>query len=337
MRRTGANALPARKPILTVDQQIAHLKNKGIVFDLMSRESAAEYLATKNNFLRVTSYREVFDKQVQGGSAGKYLNLDFAYLTDLASIDHRFREVLLPLTLDIEHFAKVKVIDRITQLLNEDGYSIVDDFITSLNLKYRNSLINDLKFRGSAASGDLYCGSLIAKYKNDLPVWVLLEVISFGLFLTFYLFCAQRWNDQQMLDEHYLMKQVKSVRNACAHNSCVINGFRPGLQSPINTSLMVTSALSKGGISSSKSRKTKLDNPTMQQIVVTLYAYQAIVKSDTAILRSTIALQALKVRLTEHKDYYKKNDALVSFFNFVGRVIDIWFPLEQDNGTQKKP
>jgi hypothetical protein len=124
--------VPNRKPMLTIEQQIAHLEGKGITFDLMSRVDAADYLANKNNFLRVTSYREVFYQQLQGSDAGKYLNLDFAYLVELASIDRVLREVMIGITLDIEHFAKVKTLNRIAGTPGEDGYSIVKDFFVSL-------------------------------------------------------------------------------------------------------------------------------------------------------------------------------------------------------------
>jgi hypothetical protein len=94
-----------------------------------------------------------------------------------------------------------------------------------------------------------------------MPVWVLLEVISFGTFLTFYRFCSERLSDNQMMQEYYLMKKVKSVRNASCHGACSLNGFRSGLRSPFSTTVNVTAAMSKGGIQKSKSRSTKLDNP----------------------------------------------------------------------------
>jgi hypothetical protein len=140
-----------------------------------------------------------------------------------------------------------------------------------------------------------------------------------------------------MMDEHYLMKQVKAIRNACAHNSCIINGFKPGLQSSVNTSLVVTAALSKGGVRNSKSRRAKLDNPVVQQMVVTLYTCWTIVRSEDANRRAVAALQRLRARFFEHRWYYSKNDALMSFFVFIDRIIDSWFPMPQDNGTQKKP
>jgi abortive infection bacteriophage resistance protein len=323
--------------MLTIKEQIAHLEDKGVTFKQMSKEDAAEYLKTKNNFLRVASSRVVFFKQLQGNDVGKYLNLDFAYLVELASIDRMLREIMIGITLDIEHFAKVKVISRITDDPAEDGYRIVEDFIVSLPERFRINMNSELRSRGSARGGDPYCGELIARYRSDMPVWVLLEVIPFGTFLTFYRFCSERWDDRHMLDEYYMMKKVKSVRNASCHGSCIINGFRPSAHSQFRTAEPVTSALSKGGIRKSRNRSAKLGNVAMQQIVTTLYMYSALVDSEDAKERTTRALQALKTRFMEHRRWFAKSNNLLSFLEFASSVIDIWFPLVQDNRTRKKP
>ena len=57
-----------------------------------------------------------------------------------------------------------------------------------------------------------------------MPIWVLMELFSFGSFIDLYLFCAERWGDREMVHEHYMLRQAKSVRNACAHSSDVLNG-----------------------------------------------------------------------------------------------------------------
>jgi len=330
MTPTETSAMPDRKPILTVEQQIAHLETKSVTFELMSKDDAAGYLTTKNNFLRVAAYREVFFLQADGDDAVKYLNLDFAYLVDLASIDRKLREVMLSATLDIEHFAKVKLLDIISNDSAEDGYVIVQDFLASQSARYRTAIQNELTFRGSSTSSDEYCGDLLAKYSADIPVWVFIEVVSFGAFLAFYYFCAQRWNRQDLLDEHYLLKQVKAMRNASAHGLCIINGFRPGLQAKVATSLLVMQSLSSSGLRSSKNRKAKLENPRIQQIAVTLYAYSRLVNSEKALARTTLLLRDLLRRTYRNKRYYTKTNALVSFFDFLARIIDIWFPLAQD-------
>ena len=119
----------ARKPKLTVDEQIEHLKSKGVTFDLCSEEDARETLSDKTYYFKLAAYRVLFDKRVGGERDGEYVGLDFGHLRDLAAIDHMFRYMLLPMTLDIEHFAKVKLMREVTERADEDGYSIVVDYL----------------------------------------------------------------------------------------------------------------------------------------------------------------------------------------------------------------
>ena len=46
-----------------------------------------------------------------------------------------------------------------------------------------------------------------------------------GSFIDFYLFCTQRWDDPGMSEDHYMLRFVKSTRNAAAHSSNIVNGF----------------------------------------------------------------------------------------------------------------
>lgn len=59
------------KPLLTVSEQIAHMKAKGITFDLCSEAEAAEHLRTKCQFFRVYAYRKLFDRRVGGARDGQ--------------------------------------------------------------------------------------------------------------------------------------------------------------------------------------------------------------------------------------------------------------------------
>ena len=45
-----------------------------------------------------------------------------------------------------------------------------------------------------------------------MPAWVLLELVSFGSFIDFYLFGAQRWGDSGMKEERYMLRSVKAAR-----------------------------------------------------------------------------------------------------------------------------
>lgn len=55
---------------------------------------------------------------------------------------------------------------------------------------------------------------------------------SFGAFADFYLFCANRWGDSRMRDEHYMLRRANSLRNAAAHSSAIVNGLGFPLGAP---------------------------------------------------------------------------------------------------------
>lgn len=196
----------AIKPKLTVDEQIEHLKSKGVTFDLCVEEDARETLRDKTYYFKLAAYRTLFDKRVGGERDGESVGLDFGHLRDLAAIDHMLRYTLLPMTLDIEHFAKAKLMREVTDRADEDGYSIVADYLASLSKKsldIRNGEIRRLE-------NDRYSGSLARRYDGAYPAWVFVELISFGGFIDFYRFCALLWDDRGMRKEHYLLKQVKA-------------------------------------------------------------------------------------------------------------------------------
>ena len=98
------------KPMLTVEQQIAHMKSKGITFGLVSEEEAAAHLRKKCQFFRVYAYRKIFEKRIGGNRDGQYVGLDFGHLRVLSSLDRKLRDALLPMALDLEHFAKVRLL-----------------------------------------------------------------------------------------------------------------------------------------------------------------------------------------------------------------------------------
>ena len=119
------------KPILSVDEQIEKLKENGVTFKYISEENAKKYLTENNYYFKLTSYRKNFlKKEVDGKEI--YIDLDFSYLQDLAIIDMELRYLLVELSLDIEHWTKVYLLNLI-QRQNEDGYKIVSDFLNTLD------------------------------------------------------------------------------------------------------------------------------------------------------------------------------------------------------------
>ena len=318
MAATTNGSLVWEKPLLSIDEQIEHLKRKGVRFDLCSEDDARTYLSDKTYYFKVVSYRSLFQKRIGGGHDGEYVDLDFAYLKELASIDQQLRYTLIPMTLDVEHFAKTKVMHEAT-IRGEDGYSIVADYKAGLAPQ-------DLKRRKSELSmhkRDVYCGDLYQKYQREMPAWVLLELVSFGTFIDFYLFCGRRWEDGKMTEEHYLLRQTKAVRDACAHSSNVVNGF-VGSDSRIVTSESVSQALSRAGISR-RARKVRMGNARLQQIATLLYLHSSIVTGTTTRAAALSRLDSLESSMMGVRLELDFNDAVRSSFDFLMKLFDNWF------------
>lgn len=64
------------------------------------------------------------------------------------------------MTLDIEHYMKVFIINSVASNPNEDGYEIINAYRASLGDKALSSLDGELNIR----KNDVYCGEPIRKY-----------------------------------------------------------------------------------------------------------------------------------------------------------------------------
>jgi abortive infection bacteriophage resistance protein len=317
------------KPFLTPQELVASLKARGVKFELCSEEDAVAYLREHNNYLRCASYRVLFDRKpaADDGTPGPYVNLDFEHLRDLSSLDRQLREAFLDVCIDVEHFAKLYVLNR-AQAEGEDGYAIVADYLNQLDYQRRRYVSRSLAVRSRGGrTHDEYKGDLIAHHLEDLSLWVFLEVVDFGTFVDLYKFCAKRWDDDVMAQEHYVLKSVKSLRNATAHNSCIINGFTkkaPRAESPTNSLLL--KSMNELGIRNAKTRRTKMSNRRIAQMASSLWALQHFCTSKDALLRDAARLNALKNRFETSRQLYFKTNGIAPYFDFLWKLVDTWLP-----------
>lgn len=318
----AANIETQPKPLLSIDEQIEHLKSKGVTFNLCPEEEARHYLSDRTYFFKIAAFRTLFDKRVGGDRDGQYIDLDFEYLKVLASFDRTLRYALLPLTLDVEHAAKTKLLKIVTERQDEDGYSITRDYMLEhLNHNERRRREGEI----SRLESDAFCGGLVRKYgkPEDMPVWVFLEVISFGTFVSFYLFCGERWGDRSIQEEHYMLRQAQFIRNACAHSSNLINGFRES-SGDIVTSASVAKALAKTGLSH-RVRTSKMRNSRLKQMTTLLFLHSQLVVEGTGHSRAAIEMDELYRRIDALLEVLDSNDVVRSSLNFLRILIDKWF------------
>ena len=325
-----------RKPMLTSDQLIEHLKNRGVLFGIISEDEAKTHLSQHNNYFKLSSYRKNYTKSDDGENAGKYINLEFAYLVELARLDTEVRHLLLQMALDIEHFLKVSLIkaveDRMDSFHDEDGYQIVQGYLSADEFPAGPDQTGTAHKRTSSYNKKLsqnahnpYCGGLINSYSSDMPIWAFVELISFGdlIELVGYYSKKKGWTppvDLKSLD------RVRQIRNACAHGNAIINDLRSipavnsGKQGVSISPYFITSFLQNASISKD-ARNKKLSNPRINQIVHLLFIYDTLVTSHHTRQKRLSELNTLlNTRMREHGDYFQKNSLLHSTHAFFIKI-----------------
>lgn len=175
------------KPKLDPEGQIAFLRGKGVAFERMGEADAMRYLSRESYLFSAYAYRTLFPRRVGGAHDGEYANLDFGDLVDLERLDRDLRAALLPLVLDTEHLAKARVLDEVARRPSEDGHSIVRDYMASLSPAERSRRAAEI----SRLRRDEYSGDLQRHYAAEMPIWVLLELSSFGTVADVYRFCTE--------------------------------------------------------------------------------------------------------------------------------------------------
>lgn len=307
------------KPILSIADQVIHLESKGVQFSIMDKPAALHYLEYENNYFRLASYRKNYSKNPGGIHVGKYIDLEFAYLVDLAAIDMQLRYCIMQMALDIEHHIKLDLLRSLYDR-GEDGYSIVCDYRSSLTDAQRDIYDNEI----SRMNRNIYCGDLLRKYSSSLPVWVMFEVIPLGRLVSFYEFCANRFADKNMIYTYYQLLVCKEIRNASAHSSCILNDLRSG-SIRYRTSSKVTQAIASIPGMNRNLRRNRMSNNRIQQIVTLLYTYNQIIRDNDMKRTASDRLSDLKDRMSQHIDYYYRNCVICNTFEFLREIIDAWY------------
>lgn len=296
-----------QKKLLTVDDLITHMKDKkGIRFDIVSEEEAKHFLTEHNYYFKLASYRKNYNKAPLGSNAGKYIDLDFAYLQDLSTIDCKLRYLIMHMCLDIEHALKVILLKDIENNPAEDGYNIVNKW--DVNLKYRARINSYLEYS--------YHQDLI-KYSPEYPAWVIVELISFGDICNFIDFYNNTYPKRLPFNAKALFP-IRKLRNAAAHNACLINDVRATNPSKPNPEFL--KFVQTVPSISQRLRQSKLANRPIHDFGCLLWLYPKIVQSEYMRRERLKDVRLLLQRIRRHKDYYSKNAALLTTYQFIAKL-----------------
>lgn len=314
------------RPMMKISEMVPYLKEKNIKFEKITETEAENYLRDNNNYYNITSYKYNFERYfIDGEFVDKFIDLDFAYLKDLAIIDHRLRLILFKMIIDIEHYLKIRILNLIENIDEEDGYRIVN--------MYLEKDYNDEKFPKKVHNsifkkvGSEYYNKIFSKYDIDkdkklenIPIWEFLEIIIFGELVNLYEFFSTEYDLKNEKKNVFILREIVKLRNAVAHNSCVLcdldkkdNTFKPDYK--------IVSFLNNCGIRK-ETRDNKLSNSRIRQITYTLYMFNEIVTSigvKTNIVNDINEL--FYERIISHKEYYNNNELLKSIYAYFDKII----------------
>ena len=323
------------RPMMKISEMVPYLKTKNIKFKLISEDKAEKYLHDNNNYYNVTQYKNNFEKyMIDGVFVNKYIDLDFAYLKDLAIIDHRVRLLFFKMIIDIEHYLKIRILNLIENIEDEDGYRIV-------NL-YLEKDLNDEKFPKKVHNsifkkvGSEYYQKIFSKYDMDkdkklenIPVWEFLEIITLGELVNFYEFFSKEYQLKKEIKNIFILREIVKLRNAVAHNSCVLcdldkkdNEYAPDFK--------IVNYLNSCGIGK-ETRDNKLSNSRIKQMTYTLYMFNEIVTSE-GVKRNVITdiNELFYERIILHKKYYNNNELLKSIYTYFDKIIKKYYKVNID-------
>lgn len=318
------HASPAAKLLLTPEDQVEHMKSQGIRFDIIDEISASKYLAEENNYFRVRSFRRGFKKVEEGASKGRYVNLDFGMLVDLAEIDDLFRTMMLKLTLDVEQGARLVLLEE-AQNHEDNPYSLVKDFLESTNgAKTKESLDKKAEKLRNNTLADPYVKGIVERYADDAngyPLWALLELINFGSLCWFYPYVANRYGDPQMRQESYVLTVVRLLRNACAHGNCILNDVFGADHPETRVNFEVRKYIQSIQNIGTDQRDRMLNSERVYSIIATMYAHRQFA-SNVSYEAARGELQELLSRMRENRGYYLGNNyAIVHAYDFFEKLV----------------
>ncbi len=301
------------KQLLSIEELIQHMKNRGITFNEISENDAKQFLQNNNYYMKLAAYRANYDKCDTGKRQGQYKKLDFGYLKELSTIDMYLRYIVMDMCLDIEHVIKVRLIKNITNNPSEDGYDIVRKFIT------QDDNLRILKNIRSHKSGE-YCKDLIEKYYPYFPVWVFVELISFGDLLYFCSFYEKIYGVQ--IINNKLMNTVRDVRNAAAHSNCLLNKMTEKIDSTKQVNNEISSFIIGMKNISKTSRVNNLSYKFTNSFVTVLYVYDSLMNEIPKQKRYKEIQEFMNGRVVKNKQFFQSNSKIVGVYNFHKKVID---------------
>jgi abortive infection bacteriophage resistance protein len=211
------------KQSATYAQQIAKLREHGCV---ITDETFCEEVLSRISYYRLSAYFLTFKTK-----DGKYApGTDFNKVYKLYEFDRKLRRLLFSVLEELEVYLRVQLSYYHTGKYGADGYLNPANFNFHHNHLDFASRLNDLVNGNDKLP---FVAHHIANYNRQFPLWVMMELFTFGMLSYFY---AEMLTPDQKKLAHTVFKasvaEAKSwlycctnLRNVCAHSRRLYNGI----------------------------------------------------------------------------------------------------------------
>ena len=305
-----------KKEKLSIEEQINNMQAKGITFDIADIKSARSFLKNNNYYFKLKSYERNYDQYLSTDKKGQYINLDFAYLQELSTLDMYLRKTIISMSLDIEHALKTQLLYDLTQNEAEDGYHIVDEYLNEDFTRIK-SLHDKI---GKSAASDLIQKKL--EQNDNYALWEIVEIISFGEFIDLYQLYYSMYPSKNNDYSNYLWS-IKFLRNAAAHNNCLINSLKAPYHIKIHKTKQIQFELSKIKSISPNMRQKWMNNPVIHDFIILVFVFLKLIKSNGIKQSGIDKLQWLfNERMLKHQEYFIKNTSIAESYHFTAKVVN---------------
>lgn len=295
----------------SIDELINHLEEKNVQFNIMSKEEASYILRDLNYYYKLTVYKRNFKRD----SNGKFKELEFSYLTDLASTDMQLRYLLLASTLDIEHSLKTFLLTHITENEQTDGYDIIHSFFHSTK-NTSKPLDKEILLKNAKRKGH-YQYNLYETHKDDPPAWVVMEVINFNDFIKLFKFYFKTYPNEEFNANSItgVLHSVRFIRNACAHSNPFLFDLHRSEIKHLNG--YVKNYAKELGVGQLFYKCNKVHD-----LLAVFYIHQNFIKGEGSKHYRKKEFEELTNRSIERFSYMNKDNDILEFFNILKKILD---------------
>jgi len=211
----------------TFDEQIQLLKTKGLI---ISNEDYATSKLNHINYYRLSAYFIPLQYPKRGVNKNIFLpNTTFEDILQLYYFDTELRKIVFEAIETIEIYFRTQIAYYHAKEYNPYGYLDIKSFKTTQEF-YENCL--DILKNETSRSEEEFVEHFKNKYKTrDLPIWTLVEVISFGSLSKLYSMLETKEQKDVIQKLNRINNNVfknwlhalSIVRNICAHHSRLWN------------------------------------------------------------------------------------------------------------------